>query len=38
MTTYVPHEAENLDLSLTAEGGEAVVNTLIVNELESAWK
>ena len=38
MTTYALHEPENLNLSLTAEGGEAVVNTLIVNELESAWK
>lgn len=38
MTTYALHEPENLNLSLTVEGGEAVVNTLIVNELKSAWK
>ena len=38
MTSYALHEPENLNLSMTAEGGEAVVNTLIVNELKSAWK
>ncbi len=38
MTSYALHEPENLNLALTAEGGEAVVNKLVVNELESAWK
>jgi fructan beta-fructosidase len=38
ITSYALHEPENLNLSLTVEGGEAVVNTLIVNELQSAWK
>jgi len=38
MTSYALHEPENLNLSLTVEGGEAVVNKLIVNELKSMWK
>jgi len=38
LTNYAIHEPENLDLSLTVEGGDAVVNKLIVNELKSAWK
>jgi len=38
MTSYAIHEPENLDLSLTAEGGEAVVNKLVVHELKSAWE
>jgi len=38
MTSFALHEPENLNLSLTAEGGEAVLNKLVVNELKSAWK
>jgi len=38
LTSYAIHEPENLNLSLTVEGGEAVVNKLVVNELKSAWK
>ena len=38
MTSFALHEPENLNLSLTVDGGEAVVNKLIVNELKSAWK
>jgi len=38
LTSYAIHEPENRNLSLTAEGGEAVVNKLVVNELKSAWK
>jgi len=38
MTSFALHEPENLDLSLTAEGGDAVVNKVIVHELKSAWQ
>ncbi|MFH1730293.1 MAG: glycoside hydrolase family 32 protein [Planctomycetota bacterium] len=38
LTTYALHEPENLNLSLTVEGGEAMLNKLVVNELKSAWK
>ncbi|NQT85968.1 GH32 C-terminal domain-containing protein, partial [bacterium] len=38
LTTYALHEPKNLNLALTVEGGEAVLNKLIVNELKSAWK
>jgi sucrose-6-phosphate hydrolase SacC (GH32 family) len=38
ITCYALHEPENLDLSLTVEGGEAVVTKLVVNELESSWQ
>jgi sucrose-6-phosphate hydrolase SacC (GH32 family) len=38
LTTYALHEPANLNLSLTVEGGEAVVNKLVVNELKSAWE
>jgi len=38
VTCYALHEPENLDLALTVEGGEAVVNKLVVNELESTWE
>jgi len=38
MTSYAIHEPENLNLSLTAEGGEATVKKIVVNELKSAWE
>ena len=38
MTSFALHEAEDRNLSLTVEGGEAVVNKLVVHELKSAWK
>ena len=38
LTTYALHEPKDLNLALTVEGGEAVLNKLIVNELKSAWK
>ena len=38
ITCYALHEPENLDIALTLDGGEAVVNKLVVNELESTWK
>ena len=38
LTSYAIHEPANLDLSLTVEGGDAVLNKLVVNELKSAWK
>lgn len=38
LTDFAVHEPENLDLSLTAEGGEAVAHKIVVHELESAWE
>jgi len=38
LTDFAVHEPGNLDLSLTAEGGEAVVHKIVVHELESAWE
>lgn len=38
ITSFSLHEPENLDLSLTAEGGEATVHKIVVRELKSVWK
>jgi sucrose-6-phosphate hydrolase SacC (GH32 family) len=38
LTDFAVHEPDNLDLSLTAEGGEAVVHKIVAHELRSAWE